>query len=1264
LLGDHPRFRVQRGLGTGGFGLVYEAFDLERHARVALKLLRRSDPGSLFRLKREFRALADLSHVNLVTLHELVADQDPWFIAMELVDGSDFISYVTGRSSPDSGREDSTTRVRAATSSEDTGARQAPIVERASREIACNLDRLQHATRQLAEALSYLHHAGKLHCDIKPPNVLVRTDGLVKLLDFGLTSEFGLRTETERGQIIGTPSYMSPEQGLNEPLSEASDWYSVGVMLFEALTGLRPFGGTYLDVLRAKAERDGPAPGEFVDDLPEPLGDLCEELLARDPEMRPSGAEVIARLNRLWPQGRQASTSAARLPSNVFVGRDGELTSLVEARGAVRGGHAVLAYVHGSSGIGKTALVGRFLDRLRRREPEVVVLTSRCYERESVSYKALDNIVDELSQYLRRLGPGVEQLVPRDAAALARLFPVLRRVEPIALSRDRSTEIADFQELRRRGFAAFRELMSHLASSRPVVLFIDDLHWGDVDSAALLTDLLRPPGAPPLLLIASYRTEEAATSAALKVLLPRGAPAAEAGHDVREIALGELTVEQARDLTTRLLGDTGPSRRADAIVHESGRSPFLIGELVRYAAWGGAMIDRPATPAEPRRAAAAVTLETVLREHTSRLAPPARRLLEVLAVFGRPLRTPLASQAAGLGSDEIDAVTSLRAAHLARTRATDAGSAIEVYHDRIRETVVSRLEPDALRSIHSRLAFALDAQRDADPETLLTHFQGAGLPDRAGALALEAAGRARDALAFDHAAKLYRTALELGTFDEAARRNVQVMLADALAAGGRGHDAAEAYLQAASGAAASRALELKRRAAEQLLRSGHLDEGHRVVRDVLDAMGMKLAESPTRALLSFLMRRLRVRLRGLEFRPRDESQIPAETLVRVDACWTVATALGVVDTIRGADFQGRHLLLALETGDRYRIARALAVEAVYAAVEGAHRRERHESLIARADALARETGHPQAIGLVAMARGAAAFLLGNWKTARDLLERAEPVLRERAGAWQIDTHLFHLYYLLTLFYLGDVGEVGRRLPGLIDEARDRDDVTAATNLRARASHIPALAADDPRLARDSVDAAMARWPNEGFHAQHSWELYARGEIDLYDGRGPDAWRYISGRWPALRRSMLLRVQGARIESVYLRARAAVAAAAVSDARSGRRKLLASAERDARRLARESAPWAAATADFIHGGASAVRGDLESARHRFERAEKAFHGVDMALHAMVARRRRGQLTAGGTALIKNADEWMAAQSIRNPGRMADMLAPGPELFSNS
>jgi len=1261
MLNDE-RFRVDRSLGKGGFGVVYEAFDLQRQARVALKLLHGSDAGSLFRLKREFRALADLSHPNLVALHELFADHEPWFITMELVDGVDFITYVSGRHRSERPTNAVTELASLVLPEGETGESSGAgfVPRHGPRALACDLDRLQAALRQLVGALMYLHSAGKLHCDVKPSNVLVRRDGLVKLLDFGLAMEFGRPVLGEGRQIVGTPAYMSPEQALNQSLTAASDWYSVGVMLFEALTDERPFEGAQADMIITKQQQDGPAPATLVDGVPPALSDLCRELMVRQPELRPGGDEVIARLNRVWPQaGTAVRLPGPGLPRGVFVGREQELRALQDAREATRAGHSVAVFVHGSSGMGKTAVVGRFLQHLREREPDVAILAGRCYERESVPYKALDNVVDELSQYLRRIGREAENMMPRDTAALARLFPVLRRVESIALSRDRSAEIADSQELRRRGFAAFRDLIKRMTLQRPVVIFIDDLHWGDTDSIALLVELLRPPDAPPALIILSYRTEESGTSEALRMLLPHGRPVPDAAHDLREIAINELSQVEARDLASRLLGDEARSRRAETILRESGGSPFFIGELVRYSDVVDVTTEAKARGVEDSGTIRLLTLESVLKQQTRRLPAPARRLLEVVAVFGRPLRTSAATRAADLGVGDVDAITALWSAHLARTRVTIAGKAIEVYHDRIRESVIKGLSAVDLRAVHAKLALVLEGERDVDPETLVEHFAGAGQNERAAPYAVSAADRARDALAFDRAAQFYQTALELSAFEPAMRREIQTKRGDALAAGGRGHDAAQMYLEAATGAPASMGLELKRRAAEQLLRSGHLDEGYRVVRAVLEAMGMKLAESPVRALLSLLYRRLQVRLRGLRFHSREESQIPPETLVRVDACWSVATALGVVDTIRGADFQGRHLLLALETGDRYRIARALAVEAVYAAVEGAHARSRYERLIARADELANEVGHPQAIALVAMVRGASEFLQGRWRVARDLLARAEPLLREKAGAWQIDTHIYHLYYLLTLFNLGEVAELCRRLPALVDEARDRDDITAATSLSARAGYVPCLVADDAGAAMREVDAAMARWPSDGFHAQHSWELYARGEIELYRGGGRAAFDYVTSRWPALKKSMLLRIQGARVESVYLRARAAVAAAAASGGNGDRSSLIAAARKDARRLGGESMAWSRAASEFICAGLANIGGDRSAALAHLQKAETAFAAVDMALHTAVARRHRGKIAGGleGAALVRAADEWMAGQGIKNPARMASMLAPG-------
>jgi serine/threonine protein kinase len=758
--GGPPGYEILRELGRGGMGIVYLARDCKRKQVVALKTLQGMSPAALYRFKQEFRALADLAHPNLVVLHELGSDGRQWFFTMEFVEGVDFLTYVrsgAGAGTDEPGRPGLTTQ---------------------------QLQRLRQAFGQLAEGTTALHEAGILHRDIKPRNVLVTPAGRTVLLDFGLAAVLdseGLHQSTEQ-HLVGTIAYMSPEQAAAQPLAPATDWYSLGAMLYEALTGRLPFAGSVLQVLRAKAEDEPPSPQQLWPAVPEDLGLLCVELLRRDPAARPSGRIVLQRLGSTPAEAGQPLPSPLSGRSSApLIGRERHLDELAAAFATMKHGATVAVRLHGQSGTGKSTLLRCFLDGLIERG-EAVVLQGRCYQQESMPYKALDSLVDALGRYLRRLpAHEVQALLPRDVIPLLRIFPVLQRVEGMAMSL-RTVEIPDPHEVRRRAFAALRELLARLGDRKPLVLAIDDLQWGDIDSAVLLGDLLLPPDPPVLLLIGCYRSEDVQTSPFLRYfaeLRSRG----NWDLDSRELAVEPLSLPETEELARLLLGQEDPALQlhAGAISREAGGNPFFVCELVRHA-----RTRQAAGPAT----AECLTLEEVIWDRARSLPEDVRRLLEVVAVAGQPLGQAEAAEAAGLAGAERSALAALRAARLIRAVGAAAQDDIETYHDRIRETIVNRLPVDVLREHHARLALTLERSSQTEPEVLAFHFLGAGESGRACAYYAVAAEQASGALAFDRAAKLYRLALELGNEPGPEERRLRRKLGDALASAGGGAAAA------------------------------------------------------------------------------------------------------------------------------------------------------------------------------------------------------------------------------------------------------------------------------------------------------------------------------------------------------------------------------------------------------------------------------------------------------------------------------------------
>ena len=1241
------RFEILSRLGTGGMGVVYEALDHERGTKVALKTLVRAGPSEVHQLKREFRAIADIVHPNLVELHELISAPDcDAFFTMELVTGADFLRYVRSSTGP----EDTTplvSRVRLA----DEASRSYDIAPPYPGG-ALDEARLREALAQLVRGLGAIHRAGKIHRDLKPSNVLVREDGRLVILDFGLARSRRAMPEDEDVTMafLGTPAYMSPEQASAEELSPASDFYAVGVMLYEALTGVQPFRGRPYEILLKKRTSDPPSPlaipyvARYGGSVPRDLVDLCMRLLDRTPAKRPQEHEILTALG----EPPTTKSLAIALPDPVFVGREEESSTLAAAVARLSEGGPVVVTVCGRSGMGKSALVERLLESFRSK-PESLVLRGRCYERESVPYKSIDGVLDSLGHNLSFLPPSeVEALVSHDLGALTRVFPSLLRVPTIAAIAQGAPLLAqDDREARWRAFSALKVLVGELSRTRTVVVHIDDLQWGDADGTSALVELLRPPDAPRFVLVASYRSEEAARSEPLRTFLAElDGPSFQGVRTHVDVA--PLTTPEAYDLARALLlqgrlagTQDDVDRIARTIAQESAGSPYFVGEL-SHAALRGEGPD--------------VSLSRLLDARVVGLAPDARRLLAIVSTAGSPLAQDVAADAADV-PDPRAALAMLRFQRLVRARGLSDHDAVESYHDRIREHVVRTMPDEERAACHRRLAISLDKYGSEDPERLAEHWLFSGDAEKAGDLYEHAAHRAAQALAFDRAARLYARAAERPGLRRARLELLESRRGEALANAGRGTEAAAAFLSAATYADTDRALELRRLAGERLLAAGHVDQGLEVLREVLRELDLWMPSSPQLALLSFLVRRAELGVRGLEFREKTPEEVKKRDRLRIDTCWALTVGLNGVDMMRGADFAARSLLLSLRAGDPFRIGRALAFETTSTAFVGTTNEARADALAKSLLELADRLRDPHLLGFGHLVTGMCdAFTRGRWTSALEHYAKAEKVFRDecRGVSWEVDTT--DMVTSWSLFYTGRLRELSARLPATLKAAEQRRDLYAQANLTTSHAWVM-LARGDIEAARAQPALVMARWSSEDFHLQHYVALLAETYVARYAAEGNEAYERIAAAFPALESSLLLRAQNNRIVAHYERGLSAVAAAATR--REAKSHLLAVAKHDAHAVLSERAAWARPSADLILAGAAALEGRDDDAVLALGRAETSFRQGDMKLYAAAARTARGQRLGGasGEFLVRSAAEELRAEGVSDPSAFAAMLAPG-------
>ena len=1164
-------------------GEVYEAFDRETAETIAVKTLVRADGDTIARFKREFRALQSTSHPNLVSLRELVRDGEHWFLTMELVQGKHFLEYVRG-----------------------------------------DVAKLRATLPQLVQAIRVLHSGGLIHRDIKPSNVMVTNDGRVVLLDFGLVTTLDPARQSIAGRAIGTVEYMAPEQAVGRNVTEAADWYSVGVILYEALTGDVPHSGHALEIMIAKQQKEPPPVQEVAPTAPADLAQLTNALLAIEPSRRPSEADIARRLG--LDDSPRRDTPVSRSSGGVFIGRERELAQL-DASFKRSQQEPILHLVVGESGIGKSELVHRYAQRVFEDDPTLVILNGRCYERESVPYKALDGVADGLADFLAELPREARiELLPEASSLLARLFPVFMRIEAIASAPLTQAPAFDPQEQRRRMFRAFRELLVKIARKRRVIILVDDLQWADADSFLLLREILGGGDAPNVLVLATAREVDAPDTMAISQI-------AEELIDVSVVRtdLGRLTEAESRALAERLVPTL--ARRIDVarIAREAGGHPMFLAEILRHIDSLG-----DGTPT--------ATLDDALTSRVALLGAEPRGLLELVCIAGVPLSLDVASTACRLdGSALARAIASLRVASLARElrRGRGLGLALEPFHDRVRESVARRIPAGQLRELHARLAMALETNgAQGNPQLLLRHFRLAELPEQAARYAEEAANRSLDAYAFEQAARLWRTALTIKERDPADRRRLLLRLGEALISAGHGAEAAEAYLEASEGADRATRLLCHRHVAEQLLISGRVERGVDSLEALFHEIGVDVPATPRAALFSLLRHRALLRLRGLKFKERDRSEISDAEILKLDVMQTASKGLSIVDSIRGADFQARGLLLALNTGSRSHIVQALSLEGAYQSTQG--NQKRAQALFKRAEEVAGDPMDLYMEGLIKGSYATAAYFSGDVKTAVRDLPTALAIVRRIPGAnWEVASS--KLFYLMASRLVGDYVAMRHVYREYLAEARQRGDRYVESSMRRIC--VPMWLADDDAVAA-ARELELATWvpPSNRYHVQHFHELIARGEIALYTGEPADEAALQDGI-AQLSSSLLLRIQTVRTQFDFLLGRLALARNAANK----------QVEQHARALAKTAHPVGLVWAATLRAGVALRAPDKARAESLVGAAESAASGAGMTLLACALRYRLAELRSDSATRTAAIDE-MTKLGVRTPHKMTGLLVP--------
>ena len=548
------RYEVKRFLGEGGKKKVYLARDTTLDREVAFALIKTEglDETSRTRIQREAQAMGRLgSHPHIVTVFDLGDEGDQPFMVTELMGGGDVEGLI-----------------------EDAPDHLIP------------LEQTVKIAKETCRGLEFAHSRGIVHRDIKPGNVWITADGVAKIGDFGLAVSLDRSRLTQEGMMVGTVSYMPPEQAMGGEVTPRSDLYSLGAMLYEMVTGRPPFlGDDSVAIIGQHINTPPVAPTWHNGQCPRPLEALIMRLLAKDPSERPESAtDVLSALDAVdLAEGVEqpadsvdAAHSLDSLAGGVFVGRQREMGELKAALEDTLSGRGRLVTLVGEPGIGKTRTALELATYAGLRKAQV--LWGRCYEGEGAP--PYWPWVQAIRSYVRDVDP--EQLRSEMGAGAADIAEVVSDVRE-QLPGLESPPSLEPEQARFRLFDSITAFLKSAGRRQPIVLVLDDLHWADQPSLLLLEFVARELANSRVLIIGTYRDMELSRQHPLSHTL---------GELNRErlfqrVLLRGLDQGDVARFIELASGVTPPPGMLEAVHRQTEGNPLFVTEVVRLLVQDG-----------------------------------------------------------------------------------------------------------------------------------------------------------------------------------------------------------------------------------------------------------------------------------------------------------------------------------------------------------------------------------------------------------------------------------------------------------------------------------------------------------------------------------------------------------------------------------------------------------------------------------------------------------------------------------------------------